>query len=605
MTASQTIDTLQFGTSEIASKKSGSNSNVEKSNKFGDIFENINKGYSSQPKESQTAVKNNQTANNSDVSDVKKNQASAQTDSSVSQPVSDNKTSKNDEGRTENANPTNTDTDSQAKVLEADVQESVSDEVTQAKTQPVAIETQIESTPVKTDLMTDTQPDLKSDIKVNSTAKVAMLDNQELIIPEEVSEVSIKAEPTAEDSDSSTPAEPIKIADETLDLITQAAIASFAAPINQAQAQSTNQQNTVTADLRTSAIPNEMALNNAGNVSVDAQNNVINQLKTSVRLDTTTTDAKISLENSQIQETQTPLVQVATDAIASKVNSGNQTTELNQNVKNATSNSSLTQEVLDTLDAKVVAVSTTNSSTADSGSDPSKHQGSKGLLTHQNAQEQAIKLELQSNDSPVVSSPVLTATTDTTLQGSLGDATALSGTTQAQNSAPVSKELSQSDIMSQIDKQLNLKAPQSGENTKVSIILRPENLGKIELELVNTKEGLTAKMTTDNAQVKELLDKSLENLRDTLGAQGVSVNNVSVKISESQKQDTMFSFDKQAEHEAQQQQQQENAKHANWDKAAFESNLGDELSTDILGDEIEPEVISEVSQNSGKVDYKV
>jgi flagellar hook-length control protein FliK len=64
------------------------------------------------------------------------------------------------------------------------------------------------------------------------------------------------------------------------------------------------------------------------------------------------------------------------------------------------------------------------------------------------------------------------------------------------------------------------------------MILKPESLGRITLELVNSKEGLTAKMMTESSQVKELLDKSLDGLKNTLSSQGINVNNVEVKVSQ-------------------------------------------------------------------------
>ncbi len=58
--------------------------------------------------------------------------------------------------------------------------------------------------------------------------------------------------------------------------------------------------------------------------------------------------------------------------------------------------------------------------------------------------------------------------------------------------------MSKTEILSQIHKSADKFGQEEGQQ-KVTIVLKPENLGRIQLELVNSKEGLTAKMTTDNA----------------------------------------------------------------------------------------------------------
>lgn len=609
MAASQTIDKLQFGVNEIAKKDSGSSSNADKANNFNDIFEDINKTYSSKPEEVQNTSKNEIPVNDSNSTSVKKAQEPAQKETPEVQSSSGNKINNNVENTTENTKAMGTTNVEQPPVEKEDLQEikvaieNIQDEVL-IETPLVDITNQVKGKPVKTDLNTDAQNDLKPVVEVIQPQNAAIFEAQDeaqitLGVEAEV-KAEVKAEPKADDSDSSIPASPINIAVETLDLIAQAVIADFVAPVNASQVQTNNQQATLPEDSQVSAISGEITLN-----VPNAQKNIAGQEVLSVN---TNINSNLPLNNIQNQETQAPLVQVATDAIVSEVKVGGQNTELAQNSKAASSNTSLTQEVLDSLDVKVTAVKAADSSTSDSNSNLNQNlnqnQNSKNLLAQQNAQEQAIKLELQNNNSQSVVTSEITVPGDSAVQASLGGVNNLASTTQAQsvNSAQVPKELSQADIMSQIDKQLNLKSSQAGETTKVSIVLRPEHLGKIELELISTKDGLSAKMITDNAQVKELLDKSLDSLRDTLGAQGLSVNNVSVKVSEVQKQDTMFSFDGQANQENQQQQ---NAKQSSAGSAAFEEDLGELTEEDILATEVESQVNLEEIQNVGKVDYKV
>lgn len=72
-------------------------------------------------------------------------------------------------------------------------------------------------------------------------------------------------------------------------------------------------------------------------------------------------------------------------------------------------------------------------------------------------------------------------------------------------------------------------------NSKVSIVLNPESLGKVDIQLLTTKEGLSAQFTVATQEARDLLMKGLEGLKETLTSHGVGVDNVSVKVAEGQK----------------------------------------------------------------------
>ena len=72
-------------------------------------------------------------------------------------------------------------------------------------------------------------------------------------------------------------------------------------------------------------------------------------------------------------------------------------------------------------------------------------------------------------------------------------------------------------------------------NSKVSIVLNPEALGKVNIQLMSTKEGLTAQFTVMTQEARDMLTKGLDGLKEALGTHGVSVDNVSVKVADSQK----------------------------------------------------------------------
>ena len=65
-------------------------------------------------------------------------------------------------------------------------------------------------------------------------------------------------------------------------------------------------------------------------------------------------------------------------------------------------------------------------------------------------------------------------------------------------------------------------------------MLNPESLGKVSVQLINTKEGLSAQFTVASQDAKNLIMKGLDGLKNTLVANGVSVDNVSVKLNETQ-----------------------------------------------------------------------
>ena len=115
--------------------------------------------------------------------------------------------------------------------------------------------------------------------------------------------------------------------------------------------------------------------------------------------------------------------------------------------------------------------------------------------------------------------------------------TEIKPTTNVQNTAKTLSEANPGRIIEQISKQLENMTGGS----KVNLVLTPESLGKVSLQLINTKEGLSAQFTVATQDAKNLLMKGLDGLKDTLIAHGVSVDNVSVKMNDTQ--DTSYNAD--------------------------------------------------------------
>ena len=102
----------------------------------------------------------------------------------------------------------------------------------------------------------------------------------------------------------------------------------------------------------------------------------------------------------------------------------------------------------------------------------------------------------------------------------------------AQSVQPKTADISPSKIIEQITKQMEGLF----NNSKVNIVLNPESLGRVNIQLVNSPEGLSAQFTVANHEVRDILMKGLDGLKDTLASHGVGVDNVSVKVSDTQKE---------------------------------------------------------------------
>ena len=106
-------------------------------------------------------------------------------------------------------------------------------------------------------------------------------------------------------------------------------------------------------------------------------------------------------------------------------------------------------------------------------------------------------------------------------------------TNQTIQATPQAKvvDVNPSKILDQITRQLEGLQ----NNSKVNIVLNPEALGRVTIQLVKTGEGLSAQLTVANQEVRDMLMKGLDNLKETLLSQGVGVDNVTVKVSDTQK----------------------------------------------------------------------
>lgn len=136
------------------------------------------------------------------------------------------------------------------------------------------------------------------------------------------------------------------------------------------------------------------------------------------------------------------------------------------------------------------------------------------LLQHQTLQEQGIKAALagEVENFELKTDSNINLNTQQTVQTKTTD-------------------VNPSRIIEQITKQM--QGMQNG--SKVNIVLNPESLGKINVQLMNTKEGLMAQLTVTTQEARDLLMKGLDGLKDSLTSQGVGVDQISVKVADAQK----------------------------------------------------------------------
>lgn len=628
MTASQTIDLIKM-TDVNVSKETTSRASSSNSNEFEKIFnsvsekssyENSKESYSYT--ESKTAVKetNNTTSESQrasnkteekveykkedsnvedketksevkdDIKQVKENKDTQKTDKTESK---NDKTEKADDKTVDAKDKTATKSEDDIKVSKDKQEAALQDvELERKNLESMLIQDVLQ----KRDLdkkVADNRKAVKNDIEADS----AVTDSED---NSDVAKI-LKTISPAQDAVSSTPAASVILSSpsnensNTVNLVSKDSVGELSVKATLSDTQNNNNKNATSI---ITAPNQEQVKDNAKNPSGNIQN-----------------DSSLSADKMQSvslgkndEGSDVPLVKAAEDAASENLKVSN--SDLKQDAKKALEDAGLNQQKIDDLNVEVKSVETS----ADSNQSPAKDSGSdkhKNLMSQQNVQDQAVRLELQASSSESHGSAV---TADSAITNSASNAVDnITNATLAKDSNNINptqnnvhvqaqKTPSATDILSQIDKHLDAKSSQDTGLTKVSIVLRPENLGKLELELVSTKDGLEAKMIASNSQVKEMLDKNLDSLKETLGGQGVNVNNVTVKVAEANKSDTAFSFEQNGKDGNSQGQQSEKSS-----KGGFvaSENLDDDDYTDVQEESMVSERTTQINGLNGKVDYKI
>ncbi len=188
--------------------------------------------------------------------------------------------------------------------------------------------------------------------------------------------------------------------------------------------------------------------------------------------------------------------------------------EESQMIKNTNSDTEISQKVVDDMELTVEEIM---QSSADSNSNNQNFTS---------ASDTVVKLAIEN-----------TADAETLPAFTLDKAAQNTSTLKATNINMAVKEMNSSDVLNQIGSKMDqLK---DGSQTRIVLNLRPQELGRVTIELVQGNGGLTTNIIAQNPQVKELLDKSMDTLKQQLVAQGVNVQGMQVKTVEQNAQSNL------------------------------------------------------------------
>ncbi len=327
--------------------------------------------------------------------------------------------------------------------------------------------------------------------------------------------------------------------------------------------------------------------NTEGVKNTENTQNVKNAMNTeNVADETVLTPTSPKSETTTVNKNAEPYIKV-TDEVASQTQS---------TAANMIENKDLTSSTKDKAAAQMADLQDTNT-VVTNVQDTSKNQtqsnaNQNNSMQQGNAAEQIAKFSVDN--------------ADTSVSGTEGFLNKLEAKLSA-SSKSVSQNsfLNKSDIMSQINAKFT-EMQQAGQN-KVSMILQPENLGKVSVEIVNSKDGIVAKMTTDNQQVKELFDRNIEALKSNLSSQGVNVNNIKIEYANESSNNAMNferdQFNQNSFNQSNGQNQHTNNSQQN-SQTSYSTEYTGYEDTD-MSETREIKNTDTLIKHNGKVDYKV
>lgn len=147
------------------------------------------------------------------------------------------------------------------------------------------------------------------------------------------------------------------------------------------------------------------------------------------------------------------------------------------------------------------------------------------------------------------------------------------------------------EIVNQVVEQIKVSV--KADTSSMEIQLNPEHLGKVNLSVVAKEGHITAQFVTENEMARQALEGQIQQLRETLGQQGLKVDEVEVTVSN-------FDFAQSNQANAEEQKQQQRNGHNK--RVVRNLNLNDVGSMQDLTEE-EQLAARIMETNGNQVDY--
>ena len=96
----------------------------------------------------------------------------------------------------------------------------------------------------------------------------------------------------------------------------------------------------------------------------------------------------------------------------------------------------------------------------------------------------------------------------------------------------------QIDVLKQITEKVSVNLLE--DKSEMLIKLKPDNLGKVTMQIAVENGNITAKFLAESEKVKEILESSMQELKDHLAKQGMTVQDLSVSVGNENKEREMF-----------------------------------------------------------------
>ena len=90
-----------------------------------------------------------------------------------------------------------------------------------------------------------------------------------------------------------------------------------------------------------------------------------------------------------------------------------------------------------------------------------------------------------------------------------------------------SSDLENNDVLSQITEKF--EQIKNTFNQKFTMVLRPNDLGRLSIELTSGLKGLITNIVVQNEHVRSFIEKNINLLRNQLASAGVNVNQIQIK----------------------------------------------------------------------------